>query len=461
MNMVRQRVPLHSRNWQPDRNDNGHSNKEHQVTKIIVDRNYKRLYICCLSFGILLFVYVYAFHGPSYFTFSGSIRDLRLSTTLTAENLFENIENSSLPSFTEQTHENEAIEVHGVTSEKTLHEDKNRQENHGAACYRMKSEKDIRNCYPTKHVKQFKDPQCQTIQNWNDVQRCLVGRFQYNGTESAINEVHILGERNSGTKFVTNALQRCYPKSSGVKVHRDFLRQKHFFQPIESGDFSRSLVVVVVRDPVEWMAAMRELPYHSPNHLKGFRNVTNEVIPLTWQEFVNKPWTAVTSTIDLTLRDEDRHQPICTNRFRIDEVTPCSLDNVTAQGAPWNIPMKKWRGYSPVYEQRRGTPYEHLLQMRADKIVNWILQIPLLMKIGGFAVVRYDDILNRGDEFFLKQVDAILHNRTSERQHLPARCSTTPPQPHRIGKRTIPHDFREWINQNIDVDSEKIIRYRQ
>jgi hypothetical protein len=308
-------------------------------------------------------------------------------------------------------------------------------------------------------MKQFADPQCETIQTWKDVQHCLFGRFQYNDTESVIREVHILGERNSGTKFITSSLQQCFPKSAGIKVHRDFIRPKHFFQPLlQDHDFSHSLVVIVVRDPVEWMAAMRELPYHSPHHIAGFDPHTGAVQPLPWREFVSKPWTTVPSAVDRTLPDEYRKQPQCTYRFRMDEVRPCLLDNVTAQNPPWNIPLRKWRGYAPVYELQPGgggQPYDHLLQMRADKMVHWILQIPLLLNIGGFLVVRYEDLLRHGNEFLLQQVAAILHNTNV----LPAHCAVTAPQPHRIGKRHIPDDFREWIHQNLDETTERLVGY--
>ena len=333
------------------------------------------------------------------------------------------------------------------------------------ACHRMKNEADIRQCYASKDVKKFSDPQCQTIQSWNDVQHCLMGRYHYPNNRamnnsSRIREVHIVGERNSGTKFITQFLQQCYPKTSKVRVHRDFIRSKHFFQPIhDTADYSRSLIVVVVRDPIEWMAAMREFPYHSPSHMAGFRN--SQIIPLPWQEFVNKTWTTDASVVDRKLTAQNRTTVTCSQNFRYDEVKPCVLRNDLITGPPWNIPSSRLRGYYPLYEQRRGKPYDHLLQLRSDKIVNWILQIPLLMKIGGFVVVRYEDILERGNEFFLQQVNALLSNHPVDSQHpLPKHCSVIAPQPDRIGKRYISPGFRDWINRNLDEETEHLVGYR-
>jgi hypothetical protein len=335
-------------------------------------------------------------------------------------------------------------------------------------CDRMKNVNDIQLCYPSQYVKRFNDPQCQTIQDWDDVQRCLMGRYYYNATDNnnnnQIREVHILGERNSGTKFITQFLQQCYPSTiSGIKVHRDLIRSKHFFQPIwPLHDFTHSLIVVVVRDPIEWMAAMRENPYHSPSHIHGFTKNGN-VIPLPWSKFVNKTWTTESTTIDRTLQGINRTNAQCPYKFRYHEVKPCILTVKSLRGPPWYLPISKMRGYAPVYEQRRGKPYDHLLQLRSDKIVNWVLQIPLIMQIGGFILVRYEDILTHGNGFFLKQVNAIIHNRSIDSQNdqpLPDHCSIIEPQPDRIGKRYIPPAFKEWISHNLDVETERLLGYR-
>lgn len=337
-----------------------------------------------------------------------------------------------------------------------------RRERRAAACHRMKSDRDIRDCYPKKIVKQFSDPECAAIEDWDDVQRCLTGRFQYD-RNSTIREIHVVGERNSGTKFVTNSVQHCFPKSTGVMVHRDFLRGKHFFQPIVQGDFSSSLVIVVVRDPIDWVAAMRESPYHSPSHIARFDNVTGTVIPLPWNEFVRKPWTTSHTQWDrkLATTSEVRRQPICRQHFTMEQVVPCRSDNQTAQGPPWNIPLRKWRGYEPIYELRRdgsGKPFDTLLQLRSDKIVNWILQLPLILQIGGFIAVRYEDLLEYGNESLLQRIAEIVADGAST--NLPAACNATGPQPERIGRRQVPEDIREWINYHVDPKTEKLVGYR-
>jgi len=262
-------------------------------------------------------------------------------------------------------------------------------------------------------------------------------------------------------------------------VHRDFLREKHWFQPIlaDAGgdDHRHSLIVVVVRDPVEWMAAMWQSPYHSPAHVAGFDSTHDDrVMPLPWPEFVRRPWTTTAqSAADARiLRQPDpatrRNQTLCQRQFSMQQVVPCQSDPAEWTEL-WKIPQRRWRGYEPVYELRgnNGTPYDHLLQLRSDKIVNWILQLSLLVRIGGLLVVRYEDLVQNGTESMLLQIASMLASDGSDekaeggRQQLPAGCQPTPPQPERLGRRPIPDDFRDWINQHVNVETERLIGYRR
>lgn len=328
------------------------------------------------------------------------------------------------------------------------------------SCRRMKDHGDIDRCFPLGSVKKFDDPKCSFIDSWEDVQRCLFGRFEYEdmpAPKSDISLVHIIGERHSGTKFLTQEIQKCFPKDDKFKVHRDFMRGKHFMQPLFwDEDYRDRLIVVIVRDPYEWVAAMHEKPYHAPNHCQLFANGT--VGPLSWKEFVQRPWTAERSLEDETLwrkaSQESLKKYVCRDHFRMTQVMPCRLDNATAQGPPWNIPESLWRGFEPIYEQgRNGRPYQSILHLRRDKIVNFVLQIPLVLRIGGFVVVRYEDVLRRGTGFLVDQIAEITGR--------PASCDPTPPQPERLGQRPIPSAYRTYIENSLDGDTEQLVGYRK
>ena len=345
------------------------------------------------------------------------------------------------------------------------------------ACNRMKTVKDIQTCYPPMLVRPLNNASsCHIIENWQDVQRCLTGSLVPKSISEKLKDepftIHIIGERHSGTKFVMRELQQCFLQPSASpfvrKVHRDFLRIKHFFQPISFDDYRRHLVVVIVRDPIEWVAAMIAKPYHSPGHIAGFDGTNNNtaregkahVIPLPWQDFVSRPWTTHRSRKDEDLWKENqddlsdfRKRPICQMAFAFDEVVPCQMDRKS-----YEIPLDLMRGMMPLYEMRRdrsGEPYEHILQLRSDKLVNFVLQLPMLFSLGGFVVVRYEDLLEKGSRFLMEQVARIVGM-----QDLPSECRPVAPQPERLGQRAIPGGLKKWVEYHLDKEREQLVGYR-
>ena len=334
------------------------------------------------------------------------------------------------------------------------------------ACKRMRSLRDIRECFPPQLVRRLPVEHCQDVQDWETLQRCVTGRFYAEddtGTEEPFT-IHIIGERHSGTKFLMNELQQCFLQPSAAsnvkKVHRDFLRSKHFFQPYRGENHLRSILVVIVRDPVEWVAAMHEMPYHSPNHVKSVvsEDPTKGVEPLPWQEFVSRPWTTQRSKLDEKLQSERKQHPErkieCQERFHFNDVVPCQVDD------SYGIPSDRMRGMFPLYEMRRdgsGKPYDNILQMRADKITNFVLQLPMMFAIGGFVVVRYEDLMQKGSHFLLKQVAEVVGMKDGE---LPEECTPSKPQPERLNQRYIPSGLKKWVDEHLDVEREKLLGYR-
>jgi hypothetical protein len=354
------------------------------------------------------------------------------------------------------------------------------------ACARMNSVQDIQDCYPAEYLRPL-NSSCHDITDWHDVQRCLMGPRRLWFPENSNNTtseppfvIHIIGERHSGTKFAMRQLQQCFLNKPSAarfvrKVHRDFLRTKHFFQPLYRGmDFRRHIVVVIVRNPVDWVAAMIEKPYHAPDHIAAYHtrsaeeensekngHTAAEVIPLPWQDFVSRPWTMRRSQLDMQAMQQNATNSEaylkidCQEQFSLDEVIPCQMDEDAYEA----IPKERRRGFTPLYELRRdgsGQPFQNILQLRSDKIVNFVLQVPMIYNnLGGFVVVRYDDLLQRGSRFFLEQIARMVGMN-----ELPAECVPADPQPERSGLRVAPEGLRQWVEEHLDKDREKLIGYR-
>ena len=321
---------------------------------------------------------------------------------------------------------------------------------------------DLQSCYPDAPLHQpwlyHKGDTCSNNQDlsltWPFLRDCVSGRRT---TAKKITQIHVIGERNSGTKWLQQELEKCFPrKTSAVRSHRDFLRSKHFFQPPSRGNFESSLVVAIVRDPLEWVAAMREKPYHMPDHIAGFdtSNKKMPAIPLDWRDFIQRPWKLSKRTPDdqLMIQNQQTTTMRCSQGFAFDEVSPCYFDNST-------IPRAKWRGHVPIYELRRdhsGQPFEDLLKLRSDKLLNFFLEVPLLMHLGGFLAVRYDDLVKQGTRSFLEKVAREMLDLPK----LPANCHPQAPHPERLGTRKIPADFRKWIEDHLVLETEQMLGYR-
>lgn len=347
----------------------------------------------------------------------------------------------------------------------TMIEDAKRRR-HRESCRKLKTWHDIQDCMPPQLIRPLR-ADCSGISTWDDVQRCLTGRFfaeDDTGNEEPF-EIHIVGERHSGTKWITKELQKCFsnaPESAPFvgKIHRDFIRSKHFFQPLHSGgNFLRSIVVVIVRDPVDWVSAMNEMPYHSPGHVASI-NSNNEVTPLPWADFVSRPWTMPRPKSDKELLKRMATEPIlrserlCQSTFRFDEVVPCTLNSTIQE-----FPTGMLRSMYPVYELKRdgsGDAYRNILELRADKIANHVLHLPLLFSLGGYVLVRYEDLLEKGTQFLMEQVSQVIGLQGT----LPQQCKPAEPQPDRLRQRIVPKGLKEWIDSNMDVHTERLLGYR-
>lgn len=340
---------------------------------------------------------------------------------------------------------------------------------------------DIQNCYPDAPLQpvQNNNPSCDTSSGdepltWDMLQKCWVGRRNRSSKSDIIHnqqilpsqfQIHVIGERNSGTKWLQEEITKCFPKKKvGVRCHRDFLRSKHFFQPPSRGNYETNLVIAIVRDPLEWLAAMREKPYHMPHHMAGFDTSSKKTpaIPLDWPTFLQRasPWTQPgLSEFDRRIV-EQKKQPQnnnnegtrCVQGFSFSEVTPCIFDNST-------IPRTKWRGHMPVYElsrDRSGRPFADLMKLRSDKILNFFLEVPLLMQLGGYAAVRYDDLLRNGTRVFLEEIAAMM----GMKEGLPDACRPQIPHPERIGHRSVPPEVQQWMEDHLVLKTEQFVGYR-
>ena len=141
--------------------------------------------------------------------------------------------------------------------------------------------------------------------------------------------------------------------------------------------------------------------------------------------------------------NNNNSEPTCQYRFRFHQAIPCH-ENTTVK-----VP-----GYRPVfalYELRNdgsGRPYDNLLQLRADKIRNF-LQTARFRNVQQLYVLRYEDMVQNGTESLIRQLE--------ERLGVTAQCKPTEPQ--QVPRRPLPDGLVEWMRQHVDWETERLIGY--
>lgn len=132
-------------------------------------------------------------------------------------------------------------------------------------------------------------------------------------TDTPIERIVLLGERHSGTNWITDHLDECFGDRVIVsipfccmlslllcnsyiyispfsihhlypQVNNEYTRYKHWFQEDTISPPDSAIVVAMFRDPIDWVDAMRWEPHHAHDHLHFKPNYTREVGRVIVQE---------------------------------------------------------------------------------------------------------------------------------------------------------------------------------
>lgn len=74
----------------------------------------------------------------------------------------------------------------------------------------------------------------------------------------------ILGERCSGTNFLTAAIK------NNFRLNFNYICHKHFygFTDFSKPEYDDTLFIAIIREPYEFMNSLKKTPWHLPNYLK-------------------------------------------------------------------------------------------------------------------------------------------------------------------------------------------------
>lgn len=171
--------------------------------------------------------------------------------------------------------------------------------------------------------------------------------------------------------------------------------------------------------------------YHAPSHFNR-----------SWSEYVTQPWTMPRFGQDLNV-DLSSNETICQYSFRPNQVIPClEVDAIRVHND---------REVFPCYEMRNdgsGRPYQSILELRRDKIYNF-LSIRDFQFITAFFAVQYEKMAARGTKVLIEKIEKALQTK--------ARCIPSGPQ--KLSYRRLPYKYVNYMTDHVDWGAEALIGY--
>ena len=256
---------------------------------------------------------------------------------------------------------------------------------------------------------------------------------------------------------------RCCGCVTTTKVSNEYTRYKHWYQSDDLLPEQSAVVIVLFRDPYDWVEAMRLEPHHAHDHLHRLpiynpkRKKYSRAIPLEWKEFVTKPWIGHRGKQDESIRKHgNTHNATCMDNYSFFDAAPCSImDSNYVEGlATYKyeyLPDGSERGYPSIIDLRR-MKIEHMLSVAEFRGTR------------SFFPFRYEDLNWNGTGVLLRSVE--------EATGLIAKCNATLGKSHRRQLRqlhrqrqlktkhtVLPADYIQWMNRFVDWEVEEKIGY--
>lgn len=275
-----------------------------------------------------------------------------------------------------------------------------------------------------------------------------------------VKQIILLGERHSGTNWITDHLTECF--SDSIKVTNTYRRYKHWFQEEDPTKVPESSAVVVVmfRDPYDWVEAMRVEPHHAHDHVhwptsginygKGWTQQGAQ--PLQWKEFVTKPWIGRRGKMDEKISEtqEGIDNAKCLDDYSFVDAAPCSPED--------SGPVVEGLGPYKYEFQHDGSErgFSSIVNLRRDKITNH-LSVADFLGTRAFFPFRFEDLNANGTAKLLQSVE--------QATGLKAKCDATLGNARRLRSKPItkhaqlPEDYIKWMNEFVDWEAESQIGY--
>ena len=245
-----------------------------------------------------------------------------------------------------------------------------------------------------------------------------------------------------------------------MTVKKELTRYKHWFQDNDPTRYPHdTLVVAQFRNPYDWLKAMEHVPHHSPAHLRtalkkedNKKKKPDNTANNDWKVFLTKPWTM--PRIGSDLWTNRTNQTLCQEHFLYRDLISCDLEPLPhAHYYPNTI---RYSEHQPFYEMRNdgsGLPYDNILQMRTDKIRNFVQSVAEFAGVADVWVVQYEFLVHQGTQH--------LVDRVAEWTGVAPQCQGKPPQNRQPKKsRRVSPEYARFIRENLNWTVEALVGYK-
>jgi hypothetical protein len=277
----------------------------------------------------------------------------------------------------------------------------------------------------------------------------LVGYQKWSVPKPDVDQIVILGERHNGAEWLVERLARCFPT---VPVRYGLSRPGKWFQSAPEEPLPQTLIVSVFLNPHDWVELMRQYPINAPAHKD-----------MEWHEFVLSSWERERSDLDKAISDTTHVN--CSFGFYFEEVIPCMTKRDPQSDA------------FPLYElhpltsgSRAGDPYASILELRADKIRNF-LGAATFEGVVDSILVHYEDLVWDDDYLHLSKPYPGISGLLEE---IDDRTNLVPDvnagwfddgedyfKAKALGIGTMKLDpyYVQWMDEHVDWDVEMLVGY--
>jgi hypothetical protein len=237
-------------------------------------------------------------------------------------------------------------------------------------------------------------------------------------------------------------------------VKKELTRYKHWFQHNDTSLYPHdTLVIAQFRNPYDWLKAMEHVPHHSPAHLRTALQpvgAKNNTANNDYKVFLTKPWTM--ERVGTDLWPNRTADTLCQERFMFRDIISCDLEPLPHSYYTNTI---RYSEHQPFYEMRNdgsGLPYANILEMRSDKIRNF-LSVKDYEGVADVWVVQYEFLVHKGTQHLI--------DRVAEWTGVKPRCQAKPPQNRQSKKsRRVSADFAKHVRLNLNWTVEDMIGFK-